>query len=302
MNESDLTSGKRVKGFIYIIIIYIIAIIISLIVGTLLNSLHPILIILLADISATLFIFVISNIFKNSSFYDPYWSVAPAVISIYLIFNSISSNINFLHQIIILSLVLIWSIRLTYNWARLWQGLDDEDWRYTKLRVEKGKSFWLANLIGIHLMPTIVVFLGCLSLYPIFSINRSSFGYIDVIVLSITLFAIIIETVSDQQLYQFIKNRENSAEFIKKGLWKYSRHPNYFGEILFWWGLYLFALITELSFWWMIIGPLSITILFYVLSIPMMEERNLSRKPTYLEYKESVSKLIPWFPKKRQNS
>ena len=148
-------------------------------------------------------------------------------------------------------------------------------------------------------MPTIVVFLGCLSLYPIFSINRSSFGYIEVIALSITLFAIIIETVSDQQLYQFIKNRENSTEIIKKGLWKYSRHPNYFGEILFWWSLYLFALITELSFWWMIIGPLSITILFYILSIPMMEERNLSRKPTYLEYKESVSKLIPWFPKKK---
>ena len=299
MNESDLNSGKRVKGFIYIIIIYIIAIFISLIVGTLLNSLHPILIILLADISATLFIFVISTISKNSSFYDPYWSVAPAVISIYLLFNSLSNNINLLYQIIILSLVLIWSIRLTYNWARLWQGLDDEDWRYTNLRVEKGKSFWLANLIGIHLMPTIVVFLGCLSLYPIFSINRSSFGYIEVIALSITLFAIIIETVSDQQLYQFIRNRENSTEIIKKGLWKYSRHPNYFGEILFWWSLYLFALITELSFWWMIIGPLSITILFYVLSIPMMEERNLSRKPTYLEYKESVSKLLPWFPKKK---
>ena len=115
MNESDLNSGKRVKGFIYVIIIYIIAIFISLIVGTLLNSLHPILIILLADISATLFIFVISNIFKNSSFYDPYWSVAPAVISIYLLFNSLSNNINFLYQIIILSLVLIWSIRLTYN-------------------------------------------------------------------------------------------------------------------------------------------------------------------------------------------
>lgn len=298
MNEANVNSGKRVKGFIYTIIIYIIALFISLIVGTLLKSLHPILIILLADITATLFIFIISTLFKNSSFYDPYWSVAPAVIAIYLLLNSLSNNVNFLYQIIILSLVLIWSIRLTYNWARLWQGLDHEDWRYSNLRVEKGKSFWLVNLIGIHLMPTIVVFLGCLSLYPIFTIRHSSFGYIDIIALCTTLFAIIIETISDQQLYQFIKNREDSTKIIKKGFWKYSRHPNYFGEILFWWGLYLFALITELSFWWVIIGPISITTLFYVLSIPMMEERNLSRKPNYSEYKESVSKLIPWFPKK----
>lgn len=302
MNESNVNSGKRVKGFIYISIVYIIALFISLIVGILLNSLHPILIILLADISATLFIFAIGNIFKNASFYDPYWSVAPAVIAIYLLFNSLSKNIYFLHQIIPLLLVLIWSIRLTYNWARLWQGLNHEDWRYTNLRVEKGKSFWLVNLIGIHLMPTILVFLGCLSLYPVFTIRRSSFSYLDIIALSTTLFAIIIETVSDQQLYHFIKNREGSTEIINKGLWKYSRHPNYFGEILFWWGLYLFALATELFFWWVIIGPLFITILFYVLSIPMMEERNLSRKPNYSEYKERVSKLIPWFPKKKVNN
>lgn len=298
MSESIKNSGRKVKGYIYIIIAYALAVIISLIVVTLINFLHPILIIFLADIAATFFIFIVSCIFKNASFYDLYWSVAPAVITIYWLFNPQTSKIVFLRQIFVLFLVLIWSIRLTYNWARQWQGLNHEDWRYANLRVEKGKFFWLVNLIGIQLMPTILVFLGCLSLYPALSIRNNSFNYIDIIAFSITLLAIIIETAADQQLYNFIKNREDSTKIINKGLWKYSRHPNYFGEILFWWGLYLFALATEISFWWMIIGPISITALFYILSIPLIEKRNLSRKPDYLQYKKTVSKLIPWFPKK----
>ncbi|MGB5909700.1 MAG: DUF1295 domain-containing protein, partial [Promethearchaeia archaeon] len=238
MSESFKNSGQKVKGYIYIIIAYALAVIISIIVGTLFNFLNPILMIFLADIAATFFIFIVSSIFKNASFYDLYWSVAPAVITIYWLFNPQNSKSVFLRQIFVLLLVFTWSIRLTYNWARQWQGLNHEDWRYTNLRVEKGKFFWVFNLIGIQFMPTILVFLGCLSLYPALSIKNNSFNYIDIIAFSITLFAIIIETAADQQLYNFIKNREDSTKIINKGLWKYSRHPNYFGEILFWWGLY----------------------------------------------------------------
>lgn len=298
MSKSVKKSGQKVKGYMYIIISYILALIISLIVGTLINFLHPLLIIFLADISATFFIFFVSCIFRNASFYDPYWSVAPGVIVIYWFLNSQGNNIIFLFQIVIFLLVLTWSIRLTFNWARQWQGLYHEDWRYSDLRIKHGKSFWVVNLVGIQLMPTILVFLGCLSLYPIFSMKVNSFNYIELISLFIILLAIIFETVADQQLLKFKKIRKDSTEIIKKGLWKYSRHPNYFGEILFWWGLYLFAIATDLFFWWMVIGPLSITTLFYILSIPIMEKRNLSRKPDYSKYKETVSKLIPWFPKK----
>ncbi|MFX0018816.1 MAG: DUF1295 domain-containing protein [Promethearchaeota archaeon] len=298
MSEPIKNSSRKIKGYIYIIIAYAITVIISLVVVTLINFLHPILIIFLADIIATFFIFIVGSIFKNASFYDPYWSVAPAVIAIYWLYNPQTSETISLRQIFVLFLVLTWSVRLTYNWIRQWRGLNHEDWRYANLRVEKGKLFWLVNLIGIHLMPTILVFLGCLSLYPSLSIRNISFNHIDFIAFSITLFAIILETAADQQLYNFIKNRDDSTKILNRGLWKYSRHPNYFGEILFWWGLYLFALATEISFWWMIVGPIFITILFYILSIPLIEKRNLSRKPDYLHYKKTVSKLIPWFHKK----
>lgn len=162
-----------------------------------------------------------------------------------------------------------------------------------------GKSYWLINLIGLQLMPTIQVYLGSISLYPAISIRSRSVGLLDFIALIITGIAIFLETVADQQLHNFIESRENEKEIISTGLWAYSRHPNYFGEILFWWGLFLFALTADSSYFWAIIGPISITILFYCLSIPLMEKRNLEKKPDYSDYKKRVSRLIPWFPKKK---
>ena len=299
MNNMNSKSRKLTKAYSYCIISYIIALFVSITIVISINFLHPLLVIFIADISATLVIFIISTIFKNASFYDPYWSVAPVIISFYWLINPQAINITIIRQVIVLLLVIIWSIRLTHNWIKQCYGLSHEDWRYKNLRNQKGKLFWLINLTGIQLMPTILVFLGSLSLFPILAIGNSSFGYLDVLALAITTSAIIIEALADQQLRKFVKNRDGYKSIINTGLWKYSRHPNYFGEILFWWGLYIFALAADLSFWWTIVGPISITILFNVVSIPLMEKKNLKRKPKYDSYKQTVSKLIPWFSKKQ---
>ena len=100
-------------------------------------------------------------------------------------------------------------------------------------------------------------------------------------------------------MYKFIQERKDSDKIIDRGLWKFSRHPNYLGEILFWIGLYFFVISVDVSvYWWMIIGPVAMIILFNVVSIPLMEKRNIERKANYREYKKRVSKLIPWIPKK----
>jgi steroid 5-alpha reductase family enzyme len=88
------------------------------------------------------------------------------------------------------------------------------------------------------------------------------------------------------------------GQIMRQGLWAYSRHPNYFGEILFWWGLFLFVLATNWYFWWTVIGPLLITILFLVVSVPLMDKRSLADRPGYAEHMKKVSSLIPWFPRK----
>jgi steroid 5-alpha reductase family enzyme len=298
MQEFDSTN-KKVKAFFICIISYALAFIISIITGAIFNFLHPLMMILFADLAATIVIFIISTILKNTSLYDPYWSVAPLVITLYyLIFPQIS-GVDSYRYIIVFILVFIWSIRLTYNWLRQWRGLKHEDWRYTMYRIKKGKKFWLTNLIGLHLMPTLQVYLGSISLYPALSLRTKPIWIIDIVAIFITITAITIETLADQQLNNFIKNRESHKEIMTTGLWAYSRHPNYFGEILFWWGLYVFALAADLTYYWAIIGPISITVLFYILSIPIMERRNFERKPDYMIYKEQVSKLIPWFPRKK---
>ncbi|MFW9853273.1 MAG: DUF1295 domain-containing protein, partial [Candidatus Thorarchaeota archaeon] len=167
-----------------------------------------------------------------------------------------------------------------------------------KFREEKPKIFWFINLTGLQLMPTILVFLGCLSLFPVAASTSPTISVLDIIGSIIAVIGVLMETISDEQLKKFKKSKEK-GELMTKGLWKVSRHPNYFGQIIFWWGLYFFAISIGGNYWWMIIGPIAITILFLVVSIPMMEERLAEKYTHFLDYKKRVSRLVPWFQKKQ---
>ena len=111
----------------------------------------------------------------------------------------------------------------------------------------------------------------------------------------VTLVAILIETVADEQLRAFAKTKK-PGELIQTGLWRYSRHPNYFGELLFWWGIFLFGYAASPADWtWTIVGTACITLMFFFISVPMMEKRQLARKPHFADVIKSTSMLIPWF-------
>jgi steroid 5-alpha reductase family enzyme len=249
----------------------------------------------IADFVATIIIFLTSIITKNSSMYDPYWSVIPIIILGYLfvIHGMPISN----PRVILSSLVVLyWGTRLTNNWLITWPGLNHEDWRYKKLAEDTGAFYWPVSFLGIHLFPTILVFLGCLALLPIFS-SDTSFRWTDGLGFIISLIAIEIERRADNQLREFKVNPAN-GNVCNVGLWKYSRHPNYFGEITFWGGLFIMAYgIDPAENLIYGIGFLSTVLLFVFVSIPMMEKRQIN-KPGYAEYRKQVSMLIPWFPKK----
>ncbi|MBD3213509.1 MAG: DUF1295 domain-containing protein [Candidatus Lokiarchaeota archaeon] len=284
---------EETTSLLVVLLTYAVAFISAFLTGIYIQFLHPLIIVLICDVVATLVVYMFSSIYTNASLYDPYWSVAPIFIALYFfIINPFSGNL--IRKIGVLSLTFVWGMRLTWNWAQNWQGLKDEDWRYRMYRNNNPKLFWLINLFGIQFMPTILVYLGCLSLFPSLVESRAYFTYVDIFAISITFLAIVIESVADKQLKKFIEKRESHKKIMKEGLWKYSRHPNYFGEILFWWGLYCFALASNLDFWWTIIGPIGITVLFIFVSIPLMDERNLKRRPQYKEYMKKTSKLIPW--------
>ncbi len=297
-DENESRRKKRMISLIICTFSYILAIGIAVIVGYFLyDYLHPLLLILVTDIIATLVVYFISIIIQNTSLYDPYWSVIPIIIAIYwFIVGALESGFEATHFIILI-IVGMWGLRLTYNWVRGWQGIKHEDWRYTQFREEKPKLFWFINITGLQLMPTIIVYLGCISLLPAFTTPIASNNIFYIIGIILTIVAIFFETLADEQLHAFNKKKQ-PGELLKTGLWNLSRHPNYFGEISFWWGLYFFALAADTSYWWAFAGPVAMIILFTFVSIPMIEKRLKKHYPDYSKYQKEVSMIIPWFKKK----
>lgn len=250
----------------------------------------------IADAVATVVIFGFSLAFKNSSFYDAYWSVIPPLLALWWYAHR-SAGIDETRAMLVSVLVWLWAIRLTANWATFWEGLSHEDWRYPLVRSRAGKFGVLADFAGIHMFPTIQVFLGCLPIYAVMTRGTAPLGTLDIIAAVVTFGAIAIELVADLQLHAFIKTRKPGT-FITSGLWAWSRHPNYFGEVSFWWGLMLFGASVAPDQYWVYLGAAAMALMFQFASIPLMDERSAERRPAYREHMKKVSALVPWPPKK----
>ncbi len=272
---------------------YVVAFVVALVVGHRTEAEHPIWVALHADLAATVAIFAFSLAFRNSSFYDAYWSVAPIPIALYWALRPELVGVNPIRTAVVIGLVALWGGRLTWNWLRGWHGLGHEDWRYADIKEKTGALYWLVSFLGIHLMPTFWVFAGMLPVYAAVAAGREVFGYLDLFAATVTLGAIWIEARADNQLKRFRDARPAPEEILKTGLWARSRHPNYLGEMGFWWGLWLFAMAANPSWWWTVVGPLSITLMFRFVSLPMIETRMLARRPAYAEWVERSSLVLP---------
>ncbi len=286
------------KAAALIVVAYLLAGAVAVGVGYGLRGQHPLLLLAAADTAATMVIFVFSVATRNSSCYDPYWSVAPVPIALFWLLQPGASGFASLRHILVFALLCLWAVRLTYNWASQWRGLNHEDWRYRDLQQQTGRLYWPVSFLGIHLFPTILVFLGCLALWPALFGGMQPFNWLDVVACLVTGSAIVMEATADIQMRRFRRAAKATGEVEPPGLWRFSRHPNYFGEVSFWWGLFLFGLAADVSFWWVVIGPVCILGLFLFVSIPMMEKHLLARRPGYAAYQQRVSAFIPWFRKR----
>jgi steroid 5-alpha reductase family enzyme len=296
-SSSPAAPSSRARSFLLISAAYLAALVVAaLVVRWAGPDAHPLRAVAYADLAATLVVFAVSVLVDNSSAYDPYWSVAPMAIAPWLAAHPAAAGAPLARRALVISLVTLWGLRLTYNWARGFEDLGHEDWRYVDLRRKSGRAYWLVSLAGIHLLPTVMVYLGCLALYPALTSPRP-LGPLDALAAVVTLGAIVIELVADEQLRAFRKERRE-GEILARGLWAFSRHPNYFGEVSFWWGLFLCALAADPAQWWSGAGALAITLLFVFASIPMLDKRSAARRPEYAEHMKRVSALVPWFPRK----
>lgn len=246
--------------------------------------------VLVADVVATVVVFVVSVICSNASVYDPYWSVQPIII---LLAAAFGFGVNLTGSLLI-AVICFWGIRLTANWAYTFHGLDCQDWRYTMLKEKSGGFYPIVNFFGIHLIPTLIVYLCTipavyvLKLAPDFNLLALPFAIL-------SLLAVILQGVSDIQMHKF--RRLKTGGFIRIGLWKYSRHPNYLGEILMWWGVGVYSAIS-VGVNLFIVGAVANTLLFLFVSIPMADKRQ-SRKEGFEDYKNNTRSLLPIY--KKQN-
>ena len=248
--------------------------------------------ILVWHVSATLIIFLFSNVHKNSSIYDPFWHVAPIPIVFYI---AKQSSLPTLELNLVLAAFLFWALRLTYNWYLSWNNLDHEDFRYIDLKNNNKFMAFINDLFGIHLIPTLIV---NVSLYPIYvALNSESLNELVYVGFVIIIIAVVIQYISDDQMRKFRKDESNLGKTMKYGLWKYSRHPNYLGEVSFWFGIYIFALASGLTTIWLLACPIVMLALFVFISCPMMDNRSLKRRSDYKEYMDKTPQLFMWFVK-----
>jgi len=262
---------------------------------------------LIAVTTVSILGFALSTIFKRNDIADIAWGLQFMVITFTnLLIASTPFNWAFLLPA---TLITIWALRLSIHIFIRNKG-KKEDFRYQKWREEWGKTFYLRSFLQVWLLQgflAIVIASPMIILTSItteISISTSSL-ILYTLGTIIWLVGFFFESIGDYQLGQFIKNRSDKNQVLSTGLWHYTRHPNYFGEVTQWWGIFIIALGTTLpllSTAWLasallLISPITITFLILKVSgIPMLEAK-YKDSPTYQSYASKTNKFFPWFPK-----
>ena len=240
--------------------------------------------------------FIVALIIRNNSIVDMGWGFGFVVLALA---TMLKTGAYVERSLLLTLLILIWGGRLTYHIIRRNWG-KPEDFRYAKWRSDWGK--WLvprAFLQIFMLQGLLMLIIG----YPVIVVNahpQPGLNLLDYLGLLIWLVGFYFEAVGDRQLADFKKDPANKGHVIKSGLWKYTRHPNYFGEATMWWGIFLIALSVPLG-WTAVISPLAITLLLlYVSGVPLLE-RKYKDNEEFQAYAKVTNKFFPWFPKKSES-
>ena len=215
-----------------------------------------------------------------------------------VLFVLFASGTSYIHQLVITSFVLIWGLRLSgYLFMRILQIKRDKRFDGIRENWLSFAKFWLVQALAVWMisLPVIVV-VGYSDSKELVRCMISGTG--------LWVLGLFIETLADLQKFQFKLQKKNKDKWIASGLWRYSRHPNYFGEILLWWGIFLFSIPFQSGWSWIsILGPVMITSLILFFSgIPPLEKKykkKYKNNSQYKSYRSRTSLLIPWFPKKQ---
>ncbi len=236
--------------------------------------------------------FVMSLLKKRNDIADVAWGLGFVLMALSSYLLSDDTGIR---GLLVGLLVTIWGVRLAWHIHHRNKG-KAEDYRYLAWRQEWGKWFVVRSYLQVYLLQGLFLFMIVL---PVLLINRNSgsaLGLLDLLGVAVWLFGFYFEAVGDAQLAAFIKNPANKGKLMQSGLWAYTRHPNYFGEVTQWWGIWLIALAVP-NGWIGIIGPLTITFLILKVSgIPMLEKK-MAEHPDFADYRKKTSVFLPLPPR-----
>ncbi|MBC7364040.1 MAG: DUF1295 domain-containing protein [Candidatus Aminicenantes bacterium] len=245
-------------------------------------------------------VFIFSLLKKNASVVDIAWGAGflLALLVSWLTSPDFTEQITG-RKVLVIILVAVWGLRLSWHIYQRNKG-KPEDFRYATWRQKWGRWFVLRSYFQIFLLQGFFMFLVILpALLIIGHPSGSSWTWLDYLGVLVWASGFLFETRADAELKRFKANPANKGQIIKTGLWRYSRHPNYFGEALMWWGIFILGLNSPFG-WLGLISPLTITILLTRVSgIPLLEKK-YAGNPDYQAYRAVTSAFFPWPPRKRQ--
>lgn len=242
------------------------------------------------------FLWLLSLSIKNSSIVDIFWGTGFVIANWVYFFLTPDGAAP--RKLLIGLLVTIWGLRLSIhillrNWGK------PEDFRYQKFRKDAGPKYWWKSYFQVFVLQG--VFMWIISA-PLLAAQRGplpeSLIALDYLGLAIWLIGFFFEAVGDVQLARFKANPANKGKVLDQGVWKYTRHPNYFGDSAQWWGFYLIA--AAAGGWWTLFSPVFMTLLLLRVSGVALLEKTLETRPGYKEYIERTSAFVPWFPRSKK--
>ncbi len=255
----------------------------------------------------TFVVWIFSMINDNSSLYDPYWVIAPPFFVLGIIASADAGLADWhIRDTLILLCFVVWATR--YHVLLFWEGwttgLHIEDWRYEGMR-SAPVPYWLNSLIGMHYFPTYLVYFAFAPAALVLmtaSTEQPALNIWDALGVMGAVGAASIQWFADKQNKEYRQSQDyRDGGAIQTGLWAWSRHPNYFGEVLFWVSMIPFAVAAGLyedHKLLVLSGPIAMAV-FFRFSSWLMDVRSLERRPGYEKVMTEVSAMVPWFPKKR---
>lgn len=235
---------------------------------------------------------------KDVSIVDIFWGLGFVLIAWITFFLSDGYGPR---RFLVAAMTTLWGLRLSIHLFVRKQG-QEEDHRYQDMRAVHGERFWLVSLFTVFLLQGVILWIVSLVIQAAQNIQvPSRITWLDALGILVFFTGFVFESIADKQLARFQSDPANKGKVMDQGLWAYSRHPNYFGETLIWWGFYAIAL-SRLGNFWVIVSPLLITfLLLRVSGVTLLEKTITERRPAYVAYMKRTNAFFPWFPKKEDS-